>query len=238
MDGRGGSTEVESQNTGQAVWEEKIKTSDDFIKTRKWGSNTSILLDSHIDGHQNYFVNLTKASTHVAYHLPNTRTRVSQFLHLITCQDPDLLAYIAAVKKDDPGMRDDFEEMFAYIAPFDEIACKRARSKRPSAKISAAAADGSNLNYSKFGKTGVELCWYKYHEYKALNDNQKVDLKAWKATQPAHARNNRSCPKKSNQCGHNQGERQVKGALTPGSHNFKKVVRSQVAALEVASKAK
>ena len=131
-----------------------------------------------------------------------------------------------------------FEEMVAYIALCDPVAHKCAIYKLPSSNISAAAASGGNLNESKFGKTVVEFRWYKYHEYKALNDNQKVELIDWNSTQPAHAGKKRSSDKNNNQGGRNQYVIQVKGNLTPGSHKFKKVVRAQVAALEVARKAK
>ena len=135
-------------------------------------------------------------------------------------------------------MRDNVEDMVAYIDPCDPVAHKRASPKRPCDEISADAAAGGNLNDSKFGKTGVELRWYKYHEYKALNDNQKVELTAWKATQPAHAGKKRYSSKNSNQGGLNQGGSHVKGAFTPGYHKFKKVFRAQLTALEVASNAK
>ena len=77
MDGRGAYFSAETQHAGQAVWEEQIKTSDDYMKTRKWSGLTSMLLESHIDGHRNAFVNLTEAATHVKYRLPNDRTRTT-----------------------------------------------------------------------------------------------------------------------------------------------------------------
>ena len=53
MDGRGAYFYSETQNAGQAVWEEQIKTSDDYMKTRKWNGLMSLLLKYHIDGHLN-----------------------------------------------------------------------------------------------------------------------------------------------------------------------------------------
>ena len=55
-DGRGAYFAAETHHAGQAVWEEQIKTSDDYMKTRKWSGLTSMLLESHIDGHCNAFV--------------------------------------------------------------------------------------------------------------------------------------------------------------------------------------
>ena len=65
MDGCGAYFAAETQHAGQAVWEEQLKTSNDYMKTRKWSGLTRMLLESHIDGHRNAFVNLTEADTHV-----------------------------------------------------------------------------------------------------------------------------------------------------------------------------
>ena len=48
MDGRGAYFAAETQHASQAVWEEQIKTSNDYTKTRKWSSPMSMLLESHI----------------------------------------------------------------------------------------------------------------------------------------------------------------------------------------------
>ena len=132
-----------------------IKTSDDYIKTRKWNGLTLLTLESHIDGHCTAYVNLTEATEHIAYQLPNNRTRVTQFLDSIMCVDPELIAAIAAVKQDDPGMRDSFEQAMTFIAPSDPVARKKQASKRSAAEISATFAEGP---LKKQGKTGVELC--------------------------------------------------------------------------------
>ena len=97
MDGRGAYFAAETQHAGQSAWEEKIKTSDDYMKTRKCSGLTSILLEYHIDGHHNAFVNLTEAATHVNYQIPNDRTRTTQFLNSLKSTDPELLADIASI---------------------------------------------------------------------------------------------------------------------------------------------
>ena len=108
MDGCGAYFAAETQHAGQAVWEEQIKTSNDYMKTRKWSGLTSMILESHIDGHRNAFVNLTEGATHINYQLPNDRTRTTQFLNYLNSTDPELLAAVLAIKKDDPGMREMF----------------------------------------------------------------------------------------------------------------------------------
>ena len=211
---------IKTQHAGQAVWEGIIKTSDDYIKTRKWNGLTSLTLESHIDGHRTAYVNLTEAAEHIDYQLPNNRTRVTQFLDSVTCIDPELLAAIAAVKQDDPGMRDSFELAMTYIAPNDPVARKKQANKRPAAEISATFGEGS---LQKQGATGVELRWYKRKEFAALTDAQKEELKSWAATQPDNRtgrKGNAGAKPKPKQNG-----------LTPGSKKMKKYVNAQIAAI-------
>ena len=217
MDGRGAYLAVKSQHAGKAVWEAQIKTSDDFLKTRLWTGNANITLEAHIDGHRMAFVALTEASSHVAYQLPNDRTRVTYLLDSMNCTDPELLAAVAAVKNDDPGMRDTFELTATSISPSDPVARKKMNSKRPAADILA-----TEILKSK-GKTGVELRWHKNTEFKALPDDQREELKAWCATR----QDNKNSSKKQKGTG--------KAALTPGSNKYKKMINRQVAAM-VASK--
>ena len=221
QDGRGAYMAIKTQHAGQAVWESIIRTSDDYIKTRKWNGLTSLTLESHIDGHRTAFVNLTEAAEHIAYQLPNSRTRVTQFLDSVTCADPELLAAMAAVKQDDPGMRDSFELAMTFIAPSDPVARKKQANKRPAAEISATFAEGS---LRKQGATGVELRWYKRKEFAELTDAQKEELKSWAATQP----DNRTGKPKGNA---GAKPKPKHNALTPGSKKFKKYVNAQVAAI-------
>lgn len=214
MDGRGAFLAVTSQHAGKAVWEAIIKKHEDFLKTRTWTGNASISLEAHIDAHRMAFVALTEASTHVAFQLPNERTRVTHLLDSINCSDPELLAAVAAVKNDDPGMRDSFEQTATSISPADPVARKRMNNKRPAADISA--TDGLQST----GKSGVELRWHKHAEFKALNDAQRDELKSWAATRP----DNKNSSKKG----------KGKQALTAGSIKYKKMVKRQVAAMYAA----
>ena len=230
QDSRGAYMAIKTQHAGKAVWEAQIKMSDDFIKGRKWNGQTTLTLESHIDGHRNAYVNLTEASHHIAYQLPNDRTRVTQFLDSIACQDPELLAAIAAVKKDDPGMRDSFEQTVTFISPSDPVARKKQASKRPAAEISSTFTDGA---LKQLGRSGVELRWYKRKEYVELTEPQKEELKGWAATQPDNRKNKANANKKAG--GKKGGQKQTPGALTPGSKKFKKYVRSEVAAMKASA---
>ena len=229
QDGRSAYMALKSQHAGQAVWEAEIKSSDDFLKTRKWNGQSTISLEHHFDGHRNAYVNLTEAANHIAYQLPNERTRVTQFLDSISCQDPELLAGIAAVRKDDPGMRDSFEQMATYITPSCPVSRKTRANKRPAAEISATFALGAN---GKHGNSGVELRWYKRKEYLELTDDQRDELKGWAATQPDN-RKNKAAANKANKSNKTKKATaaSAKGVVTVGSIKFKKLMRAEIKAM-------
>lgn len=224
MDGRGAYLAVKAQHAGKAVWEAQIKKSEDFLKTRVWTGNATITLEAHVDGHRMAYVALTEASSHVAHQLPNERTRVTYLLDSMNCTDPELLAAVAAVKNDDPGMRDTFELTAASIGPADPVARKRMNSKRPAADISATEGLKST------GKTGVELRWHKHAEFKALPDDQREELKGWCATR----QDNKHSSKRQ------KGGQNTKGKThpSPGSNKYKKLLKREVkAATAIALKA-
>jgi hypothetical protein len=163
-------------------------------------------------------VNLTEAAHHVAYKLPNERRRVTQFLDSMASQDPELLAAIAAVKQDDPGMCNSFEQTVTFISPSDPVARKKQSNKRPAAEISATFVDGQ---LRQRGSTGVEFRWYKRKEFVALNEAQKEELKGWAATQPD--KRTVKLPSKG---------KKTPGALVPGSDKFNKAVKAQIVAIK------
>ena len=227
QDGHAAYMALKSQHAGQAVWEAQIKSSDDFMKGRKWNGQTTISLENHFDGHRNAYVNLTEASHHVAFQLPNERTRVTQFLDSLSCPDPELLAAIAAVKKDDPGMRDSFEQMATFITPSDPVARKQRTHKRPAAEISSAFTVGA---HNKHGNSGVELRWYKQREYLALTDDQRDELKGWAATQPDN-RKNKAVAKKATKSKKATAS-STTGVVTVGSIKYKKLMRAKIKAMQ------
>ena len=102
--------------------------------------------------------------------LPNERTRSTQFLDSIDCSDPELLAFIAAGKKDYPGIHNSFELAVTFTAPYNPVAKNKIAGKRLIAEISPAFTDGTN---KKLDTSGVELYWYKRKVFVALNDVQK-----------------------------------------------------------------
>ena len=163
-------------------------------------------------------------------------------MNFLNSTDPELLVAIAAIKKDNPGMREKFEETIAFLAPCDPVARKRSNSKRPSAEISVATADRRSLKYGKFGTTGVEICWYKHKEFIALDKAKQEELRNWSATHTKKgAKKNRPGNARANRGGkHSEKQQaQIQGGFFPGSIKFRRVVaasvRAKISALEEAS---
>ena len=136
-------------------------------------------------------------------------------------------------------MRDKFEGKIAFLAPCDPVAHKPSNSKRHSAEISVATTDRGSLKNRKFVTTSVEICWYKYKEFNALDESKQEELRNWSVTQPKKGANKNRPGKARANRGGKQGEKQqvqIQGAVTPGSIKFKRVVaasiRAKIAALE------
>ena len=128
------------------------------------------------------------SAEHVQYQLPNEHSRVGFLLEAIQCSDPGLQAAMASIKTDNgpEGMRNNFEATAAYLLPYDPVAKKRSGGqKRGSAQISS-VMDPSPTTTKKpsIGKTGVHLCYYKTGEYRNLTNEQKEELKEWRANNP------------------------------------------------------
>ena len=109
-------------------------------------------------------------------------------LEAIQCSDPGLQAAMASIKTDNgpEGMRNNFEATAAHLLPYDPVAKKRSNGqKRGSAQISS-VMDPTPTTTKKpsIGKTGVHLRYYKTGEYRNLTNEQKEELKEWRANNP------------------------------------------------------
>ena len=79
-----------------------------------------------------------------------------------------------------------FEATAAHLLPYDPVAKKRlSGQKRGSAQISS-VMDPTPTTTTKpsIGKTGVQLHYYKTGEYRNLTNEQKEELKEWRANNP------------------------------------------------------
>ena len=134
------------------------------------------------------------------YQLPNEHSRVGFLLEAIQCSDPRLHAAMASIKTDNglEGMRNNFEATAAHLLPYDPVAKKRSGGqKRGSAQISS-VMDPSPTTTKKpsIGKTGVHLHYYKTGEYRNLTNEQKEELKEWRANNPNTSRQDPRKPRR------------------------------------------
>ena len=128
------------------------------------------------------------SAEHVQYQLPNEHSRVGFLLEVIQCSDPCLQAAMASFKTDNglQSMRNNFEATAAQLLPYDPVAKKRSGGqKRGSAQISSVMHPSpATKKKPSIGKTGVHLCYYKTGEYRNLSNEQKEELKEWRANNP------------------------------------------------------
>ena len=95
---------------------------------------------------------------------------------------------MASIKTDNgpEGLRNNFEATADHLLPYDPVVKKRpSGQKRGSAQISS-VMDPSPTTTKKpsIGKTGVHLCYNKTGEYRNLTNEQKEELKEWRANNP------------------------------------------------------
>ena len=187
-DGRGAWKALTSQYSGKDKWEAQIRCQEQLLHTRVWKGQSNFSLENFVSQHRNAYVSTQASAEYVQYQLPNEHSRVGFLLESIQCSDPGLQAAMASIKTDNglEGMRNNFEPTVAHLLPYDPVAKKRSsRQKRSSAKISS-VVDTSNATMKKpsIGKTGVHLHYYKTAEYRNLSQEQKDELREWRANNP------------------------------------------------------
>ena len=187
-DGRGAWKALTSQYAGKDKWEAEIKCQEQLLHTRIWKGQSNFSLENFISQHRNAYVSMQASAEHVQYQLRNEHSRVGFLLEVIQCSDPGLQAAMASIKTDNglEGMRNNFEATAAHLVPYDPVAKKRSGGqKRGSAQISS-VMDPSPTTTKKpsIGKTGVHLRYYKTGEYRNLTNEQKEELKEWRANNP------------------------------------------------------
>ena len=162
------------------------------------------------------------SAEHVQYQLPNEHSRVGFLLEAIQCSDAGLQAAMASIKTDNgpEGMRNNFEATAAHLLPYDPVAKKRSKGqKRGAAQISSVMDPTPNATKKpSIGKTGVHLRYYKTGEYRNLTNEQKEELKEWRANNPntfkaGSKKAKKEAPKKSKQSMKKQVASLVEAAL-------------------------
>ena len=128
--------------------------------------------------HRAAHISMIRCASHVPYQLPNERTRVIHLLNGIKSSDAELLSALAVVKSDDGpnGKMENFEETAAYLIQFDLVSAKRRKTGASGRQQQISSIEIKN----GVGKTGVSLRYHSSEEYKALTDEQKLELKEYR----------------------------------------------------------
>ena len=147
------------------------------------------------------------SAEHVQYQLPNEHSRVGFLLEAIQCSDPGLQAAMASIKTDNglEGMRNNFEATAAHLLPYDPVAKNRSSGQKGGPAQISSVMDPSPTKTKKpsNGTTGVHLRYYKTGEYRNLTNEQKEELKEWRANTLIPSRQDprkprRKCPRNPN----------------------------------------
>ena len=177
------------QYVGKDKWESKIKWQDNLLHTQQWKGQSNFPLEGFIAQHWNVFVLMQQCTDHVEYQQPNEHTRVGYLLEGIVCPDAGLQAAMASIRTDDraDGMQNNFEAAAAHILPYDPVDKKRAAagSKHTAAQILLAevgdVGEISSASKLSIGKSGVHLRYHTPDDYRKLNNEQKTELREWRA---------------------------------------------------------
>ena len=185
---RGAWKALSCQYVGKDKWEAEIKHQEQLLHTRIWKGQSNFSLEDFISQHRNASVSMQASAEHVQYQLPNEHSRVGFLLKAIQCTDPGLQAAMASIKTGNglEGMRNNFEATAAHLLPYDPVAKKRSSGqKRGSAPISSVMDPSpTKTKNPSIGTTGVHLYYYKTGEYRNLTNEQKEELKDWRANNP------------------------------------------------------
>ena len=182
-DGREAYEALKNQHAGKSMWDQQAAKCHEFMLNRKFTGGTEMTLERYIQQHRAAHVALEQCRVHVKCVVPDERARVGYLLENIKNNDADLRAAVASIKMDDKptGLRENFEKAVAILLPTDPVVKKK--KKRTRAEISSVtnAPTPQRKKKRSKGRTGVELRYYKYGEFKKLTDAQKEELKKLRA---------------------------------------------------------
>ena len=164
-----------AQYIGKDKWQKEVKKQELFLHTFVWKGNSNLPLETYVNKHRTAHVRIQQCAEHITHTVPSAEQRVRYLLDGIQSNEPQLLAELGKVKADDGenGKMSDFEATAAYIIPFDPVTEKRGTKRKAGKDFAIAAID---MGITKGEQTGVEVRFYKPHEYRQLTDEQKMEL--------------------------------------------------------------
>ena len=184
-DGRAAWLAIKSQYMNEEKWRGELKRVEGVVTKRTWKGDGSETLEEFFALHRNCNTTMDNGNEIVeGYVSPEERRKAERALDAIKSKDPTLLAAIANVRQDGnpSGMMNNFEKAVAYLIP----ACPVAPNRKANKAMSHIA--GVEMKTGK-GKTGVEFRFHTDKEYKRLTEDQKLELRKYRATQSKGASN-------------------------------------------------
>ena len=178
-DGRKAWFAIMSQYMSVEKWRGELKRVEGIVTKRVWKGDGTETLEEFFALHRNCNTTMDNGNDIVeGYVSPEERRKVERALDAIKSKDPTLLAAIANIRQDDnpDGMMNNFEKAVAYLIPACPVA--------PNRKTNKSMAHIANVELKTGrGKSGVEFRFYTDKEYRRLSEEQKLELRKYRASQ-------------------------------------------------------
>ena len=115
--------------------------------------------------------------THIGDTVPNIPQKVKFLLKSITSQDNALQAAMGNIRSNNNGLRIDSEGASSHLIEVDPYrrSTKYDQTEPNPVKVSA-------VTFSGRGKTGVDLRWQTWQEFRDISSDQKDKLTSWKGS--------------------------------------------------------
>ena len=173
-DGRGAYKDLVTHHMGSAKWEKIVESAEGILSNRVWnGKNSRYPLKIHIARHREAFNDLKRAESQIAYAAPNEASRVRYLLTSIQTSDPTICAGKATIQAD-VGKKNSFEE----AADFLMTICPPPKPQAGNTIHRVSALKLTKKGKIRIGpKTGVEIRYYKRHEWEKLTREEQKEVR-------------------------------------------------------------
>lgn len=222
--GRAAYLSLVQHNLGSSQWDKVLLKAEEVQNVRVWnGRNGRFTLKRHVDMHRDAYNDMVRANEHVAYQVPNERTRVSRLLRSVQAGH---LASIAAAKttiEATIAMRDDFEQAADFLI-LNAPANKNSGNTQRISAVSHDDDDDVDLSNVK-----VDDRFYTPKEYNDLSSDQKHKLKLLREKRGGKSKGNKRKGKGSGKGNNEKGQYKKKFKKMQKEN---KTMQQRIAALE------
>ena len=176
--GRQAYKDLVTHNMGSAKWEKTIEAAEKVITTRVWnGKNSRYPLRIHIARHREAYNDLKRSEAPVTYSAPNDTSRVRYLLTSIQTSDPTICAGKTTILAD-PQKKDNFEQAADFLMTICS-STKPNESNHQGHRISAIRSTKKG-KIRTGSKTGVEIRYYKRHEWEKLSREEQKEVREYR----------------------------------------------------------